>query len=482
MNTQIQSINDAQYQTKQDIQYNIIPWLIAIVLPSIIVLAMRYLTVAPDANQSMLIFIFLSAVMIWVLRLAAPLVSALYLLLGSIVLALAPPEIALSGFYSETFFLLISLSILGAFIQTSGLNYRVAMMLYQFKTKSKMWKQFVMFICGAIITPVIPSANGRAMITYQLFNESKKLFEIKQSSMEYQKLIATTIGGFGLLSPIFLTSKSINLLAFGMLPEQIQQDFEFFYWMLSASLVGIMMIAGYAILTAILFKNNETQHFDEKTLNKNKKSIGKITNGELATVVAIAMFTLAIFTKSIHQLSISWVAVFLLVFAPLILGMIQNKQFNKMVEWDFLIILSALIGFSNTMEYLNLDDFITFYLSDLTKLMEHSLILFMLYLAIATYILRLFIPINLLVIILCSALIPIATQSTINPWVIIFLVLLMAETSTSRITTSYLLLFFEMIKDNNHYWRLTFLQTAIHGIKLIAAITSIPFWRYLGLL
>ena len=288
---------------------NLFSWAAAIFLPSFAVYLMGFLSFPPNTNQSILIFLFLSSMTLWVLHLVPPLGATIYLLLGLIFMSLAPFEVTLSGFYSDTFFMLVALFVLGSFIQTSGLSYRVLLYLYQFNTGSKIWKQFVMFLSGAIITPVIPSANGRAVITHTLFERTNKIFGIERSSPEYQKLLASTIGGFSLLSPIFLTSKSINLLAFGMLPEQVQHDFQFFYWLIAASLAGVIMIAAYALLSAILFRNNQSYNIDIEQFKTARGALGKVSIAEYGTIGAIVLFILIIFTKNIHQLDIAWFGV-----------------------------------------------------------------------------------------------------------------------------------------------------------------------------
>ena len=457
-------------------------WLIAFFVPMLIVYAMSYLQVPPNINQSALMYIFLSAMLLWTLRLAPPLVAAIYLLLGMILLSLAPYEVALGGFYSDTFFLLISLSVLGTSIQTSGLSYRILVYLYQFNSKSHAWKQIVMFLSGTFITPVIPSANGRSYIVKPLFNTTVGLFDLPKSSMEYQRLLACSIGGFSLLSPIFLTSKSINLLAFGMLPEQVQQGFGFFYWLIAACLVGALLISFYALFIFVLFRNKQVYVINQAQLQKKRKELGSISLTEIATIAATLLFVLIVFTKSVHQLNIAWLALFLLVFIPLIIGSLKNKEFNKIVEWDFLIILSALLGFSKTISYLELDVWINYYLGGVGSLIEHNIVVFVLYLSIITFILRVVMPINVVVILLCSALIPVTVMTSINAWVVVFIILVFAETSVMRITTSYLVGFLELIDDTKSYWRINLLQVLVHLFKVIAILASIPFWQYLGLL
>lgn len=478
--TKIAKEQKAIYSTKSNI-IDTIGWLSSFFIPLILIYFMQGIENPLDKKQSLLLFIFLSTIMMWILHLVQPFIPAIYLLIGMVLLSLAPNEIILSGFYSNTFFLMIALSTLGITIKSSGISYRILLYLYKFNLKSKAWRQFVILISGFIITPIIPSTNGRVFINNSLFLETLELFNIKRKSKEYQRLIASSIGGISLLSPIFLTSKSINLLAFGMMPEQDQQIFQFFYWLVASSVVGIILLLSYLLLTWLMFRNDYDKKIDYEKLKNQSQILGKFTMKEFIAIGCTIFFMLIVFTKNIHNLNTSWLAM-LLTFFLLLIGVFQRKEFNTSIEWDFLIILSSLLGFSQTMQYLELDLWIIDHMSWLIEIIKYNFIKFIIYLSLIIFILRLLIPINGVVIIMCSILIPVSTSISISSWVMVFLILLMSESYTYKASASYILNFYNLIDDNYSYWRLILLQILLYLLKIVAVIATIPFWQYLGIL
>ncbi len=460
---------------------NLVGWLMSFILPLVAIYSLLFLDQPPNQSQLLLIFVFLSAVVMWTFKLVPEFVPSIYLLLGTILLSLAPPSIALGGFYSDSFFLALSLSILGIIVSDSGLSYRVLLHLLKFRPNSRYWYHFALFISGVILTPIIPSANGRVGILYSLFEETVSLFKIKLRSLEYQRLIASTLGGVSLLSPIFLTSKSINLIAIGMLPPQEQYNFQFYYWFVASFVVGIVLVLFYIFFTWLLFRNQERHSIDMGTLVTQIKVLGKLTVEEVFAITAIVAFIVIILTVNYHNLQISWLAM-LLIFCLFTLGVLKKSNFKYSVDWDFLMFLAALLSFSETMRYLELHIWMGQYTAWIEEAISRNFIEFSAILSILVILLRIVLPINITVILFASVLIPIATNTQINPWLIIFITLLMSETYTYNFSASYVVQFFSLINYQYTHWRLIVLQLIIYLVKFLAIVISIPFWQYLGLL
>ncbi|SMM98757.1 Citrate Succinate antiporter (TC 2.A.47.3.2) [uncultured Candidatus Thioglobus sp.] len=461
--------------------FSLLAWLLTIIAPLLIVYFLSGLDYPPNQEQILLIYIFLSAIFMWIFRLVPEFVPALYLLLSMVLLSLAPVHIALSGFYANAFFLVISLSILGLIIGLSNSSYRLLLYLLKFNVNSKLWLHFVLFISGLFLTPIIPSTNGRVSILYNLFNEAMSLCKIPKGSLEYQRLIASTIGGISLMSPIFLTSKTINLVVLGMLSSQDQFSFQFYYWFLSASLVGLILLAFYALLTWLLFSNNHTNNIDIHSLKEQAQILGKITVTEVLAIGSILIFIILVFTSNIHNMPISWLAI-LLAFSLFALGALKRENFNNAIDWDFLIFLAGLLSFTNVMTYLEIDIWISHYMGWLSAIISYNFIGFVAILAIVIFLFRLIMPINIVVVLLAGILVPVATNSSVSPWLVIFITLLFAENYTYNFTTSYMLNFFNAIKDNAFYSRILTLQILLYLVKFVAIIISIPFWVSLGIL
>ncbi len=460
---------------------NLLFWIITIIGPSVIAFLLLNIDHPPNKSQLLLIYLFLSAACMWCFRLAPEFVPALYLLLGSLLLSLVPPSIILSGFYSNAFFLAIALSVLAIIIEISGLSYRILLYSFYHLGSHKIWRHFILFFSGASVTPIIPSSNSRAGIIYPLFQEALALHKIKKGSKEYQRLVASTIGGFSLLSPMFLTSKSVNILVLGMLSIQDQYGFQFYYWFVSAAVVGLIVAISYLLLVWLLFRNDENYQLNTKSLATQIKVLGKITTEEVFAIIAIFTFLTIVLTSSIHNLESSWLALLLVVFL-FILGVFKRMDFNRSVDWGFLIFLSALLGFTSATNYLEVHLWMAHYTLWISELIESSFIQFSLALSGFIFVLRLFLPINITVILLASILIPIVSNSGVSPWLVIFIILLMSESYTYNFSASFVVQFVSLIGDQKTYPRLIALQLIIYVVKCLAVIASIPYWQSLGIL
>jgi DASS family divalent anion:Na+ symporter len=460
----------------------LIGWIMSFVVPMIVSYGLSLLDYPPNQSQALLIFIFLSATIMWGLQLVPEFVPALYLLLAMALLSLAPASVTLSGFYSDAFFLALALSALAITVSTSGLSYRVLLYLIKFGSGgNRAWHHFAVFISGAILTPLIPSTNSRVNILYPLFNETTSLFKIKTGSVEYQRLIASTMGGISLLSPVFLTSKSINLITLGMLPTQDQYSFQFYHWFVASSVVFLVLISSYLLFVWLLFRNKENYTVNIDMLSTQLRVLGKPHRKEKFAVISIALFALIILTTNQHNLQISWLTM-LLIFFLFTLNILKKVDFTSALDWDFLIFLAALLSFSSTMNYLNLHLWIMHYMSWIEDFVKLGFVQFSAVLSLFIIALRTILPINITVILVVSILLPMAAQIAINPWIIIFITLLMSETYTYNSSASYTMQFFSLIHYKRHHWRLIVLQLIVYVVKFLAIIISIPFWQYLGLL
>lgn len=468
---------------KKDNPYllNLLAWATTIILPIFIVYLLFGIEYPPNRSQILLIYIFLSSVFMWSFKLVPEFVPALYLLFGMVLLSLAPTSVILSGFYSNAFFLAIALSALGAIISISGLSYRILLYLFKFGGNNKVWRHIALFLSGAIITPVIPSANGRANILYPLFTETLSLYKLKKGTVEYQRLLASTIGGISLLSPIFLTSKSINLLALGMLSIQDQYNFQFYHWFISASVVGLVLLIFYAFFNWLIFRNEQQNYINTDFLKIQISILGKTSTEEIFAIISVLIFVVIVLTGSLHNLQTSWLAMLLVVFL-FILGVLKRRNFNKSIDWDFLVFLSALLGFANTMSYLDMHTWMSNYTGWIADIINTSFIEFVSILAAITFVLRIFLPINIAVILLAGILVPVTTNTGVSPWLAIFIILLFSENYTYNFSASYVMQFLYSVKDNAFYWRILLLQIVIYIVKFMAVIISIPFWQYLGIL
>ncbi|WP_135075115.1 SLC13 family permease [Terasakiella sp. SH-1] len=458
-------------------------WLVALCAPLLLFWYFHASDSLPNTQALYLLCTLSSAISMWVFRLLPDFVPALFLVLSIILTGVAPPDIALGGFASDSFFMALSILGLSAVITFSGLSFRALLWLLQLGPAHKAWYNFSLFITGTALTPMVPTTNGRIAIVSPFMSDLLRAFKPADAKAEASRLAGSVVGGVSLLSAVFLSSKSVNFVIFGMLPFQEQFRFQWLYWLYAASLCGAILMALYFLGLWLLFRNKSNPSISKSLVLQQKRILGPITPPEWACMFGLGVLFASFLTTGLHGIEIPWVAL-AIVMSLLIFGFLGKKAFREKIDWSFLIFLGALIGVVRAMRYVELDDWLSQQISWLGTYMENEFNLFILVLAATIFVIRLALPINATVIIFATLLIPTAINIGVNPWVVGFIILLLAENFLWPYQASYYTMFVSLVGPQGRAddRKLVILNFLTFGFKLIAIYASIPFWQYLGLL
>ena len=151
-------------------------WTLTIFVPLLVFFLTQDLNIWAGSSQNMIqqrefIAFVVLAVIMWMFDLTPAFVTALLVLLMSILLEVAPREVVLAGFMSDTFFLCLGIFILAAQVFSSGLIYRLALNLLRILPHTRYTENLIVFLSGSLLTLVIPSPLGRsALITPLVFD------------------------------------------------------------------------------------------------------------------------------------------------------------------------------------------------------------------------------------------------------------------------------------------------------------------------
>ncbi len=461
----------------------ILGWVFSVIAPLFIYWQFRDLATLPNVQSLYLLCILSATIMMWVFRVLPDFVPALFAVLCTILIGLAPPEVALSGFSSDSFFMALSILGLSAVITVSGLSFRILLGLLRIGPAHKAWYNFSLFITGTALTPVVPTTNGRIAIVAPFLTDLLSSFHPDDAKAEAARLTGSVVGGVSLLSAVFLSSKSVNFVIFGMLPFQEQLRFQWMYWLFAASVTGLVLMALFFLGSWILFRSSNQPSIPQSLIKQQRRILGKVTAAEWAGILGLGILFVSFFTSALHGIDIPWVALAIII-SLLIFGFLGKKDFRERIDWSFLVFLGALIGLVGAMRHVGLDGWLTQQMGWLGIYMESQFNFFILLLAISIFVVRLALPINASVVIFATLLIPTAINIGVNPWVVGFVILLMAEGFIWPYQASYYSMFISLTGPNSRAddSRLALLHLLTFGFKLIAIYASIPFWRYLGIL
>jgi len=456
-------------------------WFLAVIVPLILYFMMQQ----KGLNENSILFISIVSVVLimWIFSLLPDFIPAVFAILLFLLFGLAPPEILLSGFSSYAFLLSFSVLGLGAVVSSSGLTYRYALILLKWLPQHTLWYQLVLFFTGVLFTPIVPSIIGRVAIVAPILHNMTQSLDEKTKQESANMLYASGLDGISLLTAIFLTSAPINLIIFGMLPQQEQQTFQFMYWAYAASLAGGVLLLIYFMLSAVYFRAYRRTHISKESVCQELSQMGPMSWREWWALGSIIVLAIGIVTAGIHKIDIPVVA-FTVFFVLLFLGILTREDFISKIDWAVLFLLSCLIGMVATMNYLGIDKLLISQLAWLGKYMRYDFKTFILVLSITIIAVRLFLPIVSTVLIFSTALLPLANASGLSPWLIGFIIVMLAETSFFSYQSPHIPLFQNIARGDlqlNERSQIIFRILLFIG-KLVAIYVSIPFWFRIGIL
>lgn len=439
-----------------------------------------------DTASSSFIIIAICAIILWSFELVDLYMVTIFLLVCSIGKNVADREIIFSGFTSSSFFLTLGIFGLSSTFISSGLVLRMALRMLAIVPFRPMVINFTLAFIGVVITPVLPSANGRLALISPILLEMMDSVGYRPNSPCTRRIAMSTMTGFGLTSCLFLTGKPIHLAVHGMLPAASGATFTWGFWFLAALVPGLMIFSLNLLSATLLYKDSAAaQHtLDKSLLNTQLQSLGRLSDStrEIHVILAIMLLLGGAMTSSIHGLGISWFAMLSMLFL-MFTGGIDKKSFKSKIDWPFLFFLAGIISFVRIFNHLGLDEQISGQLVFLKQLIDYNILLFLVALSLIVFMVRFLLPSNVTIVLLSTILIPIAVQTGISPWIPCFTIIVASNVWFRPYQCTFNLTFYSMTAGQLFQHRDLTYFLLINALIAIAAIAaSVPVWKLMGLL
>jgi divalent anion:Na+ symporter, DASS family len=455
-----------------------IGWSLVATLP---VLALAWaLHAGLSGDAAVLLATFLAAVGMWIFRLVDEYVPGLFVLLIALCLDLAPTRTVLSGFASDGFFLAMSILGLGAVIVASGLSYRLLLVALARLPRGRVGPESAMMLIGGALTPILPTANGRVALLAPFLLDTVDLLGLRRGGPAATRLAAAAFSGCTLLSGVFLTSKSVNFVVFGMLAPQLQDQFQWLHWFVAALATGIVLLAAHILLIPLAIRGHEDVQVSRSLLRAQLRLLGGLKRREWAAIAGMGLFAIGVLTHAVHAIPAPWIALAIL-YALLLFGFLSKREFREQVDWTFLVYLASVVGIVRLFEHVGLAAHLSTMLAPISRLMQHDLILFLLALAGTTCLLRLVVPINAAVVLMAVVFMPLADQAGINQWLVGFAILMLGEMWFLPYQCSYYLQFRELAQGVYDEPGMLRLNAMLNVARIGGLIAAIPWWKAFGI-
>jgi divalent anion:Na+ symporter, DASS family len=472
------AITDSAKKKKQEKKERntFVGWILAFVLPVLLYNLPVFSSVSENAR--IFIAVFTVTILMWVFKLVPDYVAGLLSVLVTLVLGLTPGSVILGGFQSSSFFMALSIFVLASVVVASGVVFRVTLLLLKYTPPSTFFYNLVLTLAGLVLTPILPSSNGRVGLITPLLNDLTSSLGFNRQGPDATRLAVSAFFGLSIFSSVFMTSKSINFLVFGMLPPQVQESFQWVDWFFAASVAGIVSLVLLLLLSSVAYPPKEKAHISQEHIIQQLSILGKMSRSEWGATLGVGLFILGIVTTSVHKIKPAWIGLALM-FLFLALGSMNKKEFKDKIDWPFLFLLGTLIGLARAISHLGIDDLIAAQLGGLMGLMQSNIYLFVLVLAVIITLIRFAMSINAAVVISASIFLPLAQSAGFNMWVMGFMILTLAESFIIPYQCSYYIMFQGLNEERKIYSEKSFLKFNLWSfvIRLAAIYASIPFWK-----
>lgn len=426
--------------------------------------------------------IFSATVVMWICNLVDDYLPALFALLATLLTGLVPVPVVLSGFASDGFLMALSTLALGAVVLSSGLGYRVMLALLRRLPNQQRWHNLGLFATGMLLTPIIPTANGRITLLAPFCADMIDSLCLTRGGRAATRLALSCFGGGTLFSAVFITSKSVNFAVYSLLSPQGQDQFHWMGWLYAALVTGAVLLAAQAAVAVFGCRNREQPHLPVERLARQCALLGPMNTRERAALAGIAFMIVGIVTCSLHKVQAPWLS-FAMLFGLLLCGTLDKQELKRNVDWTFLLYLGGVTGIVAAFNHLGLDVALGARLPALGATMRDHFGLFVLLLYGVVNLVRLAVPSNATSVILATILIPLAQLNGVNEWLVGFIILVFSEAWWLPYQCSYYLQLQQLNRgqDLYHERRFLLLNGLLNLARLLAIYAAFPYWKMLGL-
>lgn len=418
----------------------------------------------------------------WIFWVLPDYAVALIFGLGLILTQLASANTVMGGFASTTWFMTLGVLGIGAAITGSGLFYRLSLHLVRFFPLSFYWQVIATGVMGVVVMALIPQQTARTSITSQMLMNLAESLGYKTPSKASTGLFAASFLGLGQLGFLFLTGSTTSLIAWGLLPADVREQFTWGYWFVAALPPTLIVIFLLLLCIVALYKPEVQPAVSYKMVQTQLDVLGPLSFKEWISLGVLCFTIGGWLTTTYHGIDSAWIA--LVAFTILTTtGVLDPQTLRRSIDWELLIYMGVTLGIPTLLTRARIDQWLVELMSPMIDPFLQYPALFFVVIAILTYLLKLFFTSFLTVVTLCVALLPLAADIGMSPWIVAMIILMASEVWFFPFQVDWHTLAYSTSEKKGFSYPLMCRVNPFYAVAyILALVAAIPYWRYLGLM
>ena len=280
-------------------------------------------------------------------------VLALCLAGAWVVLGITTPAVALSGFASPSWVLVVSVLIIGAAITGTGVLYRLALATMA-RMRGGFAGEIISLSCvGLLMGSAVPNATSRVIIIAPMVRELIEALGYGLPSRAAAGLAMAVLIGFGQMAAMFLTSSTTSVLVSAV----VRADINWITWAVYGSPLNIILFLGLLASILWLYRplSGERQASSQRkqSLELQRALLGPMSRDEKIAVAVGVGLLVGFITEPLHGINPAWVAV--LATGVLAATRVVSAMTLRAVNWNFALLFGVLISLATVFSQTGLD-------------------------------------------------------------------------------------------------------------------------------
>ena len=416
----------------------------------------------------------------WTLDVLPDYVVALGVLVVWNVTAIGPSAPSLSGFASPVWFLLLGVLAVGGGLARSGLLQRIAFALLSMFPATFSGQVVAFLVGGLVMTPLLPLTVARCALTAPLARQVAEVLGYPARSRAAVGIGLAAFTGSGLLSRVFLSGATLNLVAWSLLPPATRPGW--WRWAMAGAPMMLVLTVGALGIILLTCRPANDCPVRRDVIQRQRREIGALTVQARVAGSAAVVVLIGLAAGPYLKIDGAWFAC-LGAMTLAATGVLTREHFRRMIDWPLLIFLGVILSMPAMIHQIGVDARLAEALPPLVAWTHGSPAWMLTVLFVIVTATRCLLSEWVAVPLLTTTLVPIAPTAGVDPWVIAFVVLSAANLwSVPYQFASYLA--FWSASDGYlfaHDQVRTF-SVAYVLLSLCGLLVSIPVWRLLGLL
>jgi len=422
-----------------------------------------------------------AAVILWIVNVIPDYIVGLGMAMAWVLGGLVGPEVALSGFASTTWLYMIFIMAFIAVITRSGILFRVSLNALKRFPRHYRGQLWGVVAGGMLLNSLIPSSSAKVSLGVPLARTLSESMGFADKSRGAAGLGLAAMIFYGFTAPFVLTGSYTNMMAYGL--ATVSESINWLQWFLYALPAFLIFSAVMLVILQLMFRNvRQVRPISDEVLDEQLQLLGPWSKAERIAVITTLGSIVLLILAPLHGIDSAWIM--LLGFAILVIsGVLDRQTVSNGIDWPFLLFLGVAFSFATATQELGIADALSAFLGEKLSVFLTSPTLLLTVVILVSFLVTLIIRDDPAVILLVTALLPLAQQAGIHPWIFVFVILLATDPFFFTYQSpTYLTAYYS--SEGKSFSHKQGQKIALgYALAIILAIAaSVPYWEWIGLI